>query len=277
VVVDDGSLDDTPRVVKRCADLPIRYFRLNHAGKAAAKNLALFASIGKIVLFFDDDDVAGRDMLQEHLDAHAGHTEDSVAILGYTTWSAALEETPVMNYITSVGKNLFSYGSFHERETLGFTHFWEGRLSCKRSFLATRGIHNQDLEYLVDIELGYRLSRQGLAIVYHPRAISYMNRPLSFREFCRRCEAKGRALHQLWRLHGDDYRIREYCAPNTHQDVCAEFESNAERLVSRVRKLEGQSRDRQAPEVLRELHELYHSAFAGSLSRGFIAAQRLAE
>ena len=276
IVVDDGSVDDTPVTVKRHSDLPIRYFRLNHAGKAAAKNLALFASMGKIVLFFDDDDVAGRDLLQEHLTAHAKHTEESVAILGYTTWSDALEKTPVMNYITSVGKNLFSYGSFNETETLGFTYFWEGRLSCKRSFLATRAIHNQDLEYLVDIELGYRLSRNGLAIVYHPRAISYMNRPLSFREFCERCEAKGRALQQLWQLHGTDSRIREYCAPSTHQSVCAEFESNSEAAASRVRKLEHQWRELRSSKVLRELHDLYRAAFAGFLSKGFIAAKRSA-
>src|ERR1700693_5007611 len=61
VVVDDGSSDETPEVCQAAAArLPLRYFRIAHAGAPAARNLGLFASLAPIVFFFNDDELATR-------------------------------------------------------------------------------------------------------------------------------------------------------------------------------------------------------------------------
>ena len=87
--------------------------------------------------------------------------------------------------------------------------FWEGRVSSKRSLHLRHGLHDQRLEYSIDVELAWRLRHHGLEVVYHPAARSVMSRPIDFDEFCRRYEAKGRAQAAIASLH-DDPAIREY-------------------------------------------------------------------
>src|SRR5204863_3808097 len=61
-----------------------------------------------------------------------------------------------------------------------------------------------------DIELGYRLSRFRLRVVFHRSAISYMTRAPTLKEFCDRCERQGEALFLFSRLH-DDPIVQKYC------------------------------------------------------------------
>jgi glycosyltransferase involved in cell wall biosynthesis len=57
VVIDDGSSDDTPRVVRPyLADPRVRYFRSDRLGQSRAKNLGARFSRGPLVAFLDADD-----------------------------------------------------------------------------------------------------------------------------------------------------------------------------------------------------------------------------
>jgi len=58
IVVDDGSSDDTPDVLRACyADEPrLRVLQSAHRGPSAARNLGFAASRGDIVCFLDSDD-----------------------------------------------------------------------------------------------------------------------------------------------------------------------------------------------------------------------------
>src|SRR5262249_36383427 len=58
VVVDDGSTDSSiaPLVAEFAHDLQLTGVRIEHAGRSAAKNLAVLLARAPIVLFFDDDD-----------------------------------------------------------------------------------------------------------------------------------------------------------------------------------------------------------------------------
>ena len=93
VVVDDGTPGPKTEAVLRefSAQLPLTWVRIEHAGRAAAKNLAVMLARGDLVLFFDDDDVPAVDMLDAHLEAHERHPDEHTAILGHTDWSPELE------------------------------------------------------------------------------------------------------------------------------------------------------------------------------------------
>ena len=56
IVVDDGSTDDTPRVV---AELPcdVRYFKQGNGGAAAARNRGIRDTTGELIAFLDVDDL----------------------------------------------------------------------------------------------------------------------------------------------------------------------------------------------------------------------------
>ena len=74
IVIDDGSSDHTPEVMRRYLS-GIRYFRTENRGKAAALNFAIPLAQGSHIWIFDDDDVALPDALQAHvdfLDTHPG-------------------------------------------------------------------------------------------------------------------------------------------------------------------------------------------------------------
>ena len=211
VVVDDGSSGpETQRVLADFATrLPLTWARIDHSGRSAAKNLALLLARGDLVLFFDDDDRPAPDLLEEHVRAHARHPGMATAILGHTGWDPRLEVSPLMHYLTDVDRLLFAYGNFEAGELIDWQGFWEGRVSSKRALHVRHGLHDQRLEYSIDVELAWRLRHHGLEVVYHPAARSVMSRPIDFEEFCRRYEAKGRAQAAIASLH-DDPAIREY-------------------------------------------------------------------
>ena len=57
VVIDDGSTDDTPEVVKPfLADRRVRYHRTDGLGQSRAKNLGILQARGPLIAFLDGDD-----------------------------------------------------------------------------------------------------------------------------------------------------------------------------------------------------------------------------
>jgi glycosyltransferase involved in cell wall biosynthesis len=272
VVVDDGSRGpETAAVLERFATrLPLRWARIEHAGRSAAKNLALLVARGDVVLFFDDDDVPAPDLLAEHLRAHELHPGEATAILGHTDWAAELTVTPLMHYLTEVDKMLFSYGNLVEGERCDWRCFWEGRISTKRALHLRHGLHDQRLEYSIDIEMGWRLQRQGLEVIYHPAARSFMARPIDFDGFCRRHEAKGRAQAAIASLHADA-EIVDYLQLEGAAERWEEARSGLARLVERIREQEAELAAGQGAEgELNALHRDYRAAFLAYNAKGIV-------
>jgi GT2 family glycosyltransferase len=274
VVVDDGSSDWTERVCKRLAeDLQLRYFRIENSGISAAKNLGLFASQAPLVLWFDDDDLADPGLLQAHIDAHEAHPEENVAVLGYTTWAPELEVTPLMEYVTEIGRQLFSYPEIEDGQMLDYTYFWGGRSSCKRSFLTQFGSFDQYMPGQEDMELGYRLARQGLKVFYTRAARSFMVRPVGFDDFAQRWRTIGRALWHFAQRHPEPAAER-YCRVADSLEKWPRLEPQFDQKVERAHALE--QRNAEAGELdedeLTELRELYGWTFEASRARGIADA-----
>jgi len=123
VVVDDGSKDATSEVCRDFASpIQLKYLHIENSGISAAKNTGILASRGRILLLFDDD-IADRRLLEEHLKAHKQYPQESVAILGYTTWAPPLSVTPLMRYVTDIGRFLFAYGDLKDGQMLDFYLF----------------------------------------------------------------------------------------------------------------------------------------------------------
>jgi glycosyltransferase involved in cell wall biosynthesis len=274
IVVDDGSADDTGDVCRALmVDLPLRYFRIEHSGISAAKNLGIFIARAPIIFFFDDDDVAGPQLLVEHLAAHARHAEESMAVLGYTTWVAGLAVTPLMHFVMNIGQQLFAYRDLTDGTMLDFGYFWGGRSSCKRSLLAQHGLFNRRFQGIVeDTELEYRLSKFGLRVVYNRQAVSYMNRPIDLDTFCDRVERKGRALYRFSQLH-PDAAVQEYCRSQGALADWQRYKWKYQAQLRRARTIEALLADAPAPlergDLLEELWELYQSSFEALTVKGF--------
>ncbi len=79
VVVDDGSLDETPERLAAAEDERIRVLRHEQSrGVAAARNHGIAEARGEWVAFLDDDDLWAPDKLRQQLDAAAASNADFV-------------------------------------------------------------------------------------------------------------------------------------------------------------------------------------------------------
>jgi hypothetical protein len=73
IVVDDGSTDRTPRILREIHDSRLRILRLSHGGSPAALNAGVAAAAGRYVAFLDGDDLWRPGKLDRHvswLDKH---------------------------------------------------------------------------------------------------------------------------------------------------------------------------------------------------------------
>ena len=72
IVVDDGSTDDTPEVLKQ---YPVIYLRTSGIGMANARNTGLKAAKGDFVTLLDDDDIWLPNNIAAHIDLFEQHPE----------------------------------------------------------------------------------------------------------------------------------------------------------------------------------------------------------
>jgi glycosyltransferase involved in cell wall biosynthesis len=81
IVVDDGSTDDTPKLMEKYPQ--VKYKIIEHGGQAAARNSGLKLSSGKYITSLDSDDVWNEDFLSSCVEAIERHNLDFV----FTNWS----------------------------------------------------------------------------------------------------------------------------------------------------------------------------------------------
>ncbi len=190
LVVDDGSTDDTQSVVaefQRAAPFQIRYLRQPNRGPAAARNVGLSAARTRIVLYTDDDIVPHPDLVLHHVEWHRQNTEPNIAILGFVTWSPEVHPTPFMRWYGEAGA-LFGYRQFQRKREIDYRFFYTCNLSLKREFLQTFGSFDENFKMAAyeDIELGFRLNKVGMRILYNPRAVGYHYQFFTFADACRK-------------------------------------------------------------------------------------------
>jgi glycosyltransferase involved in cell wall biosynthesis len=281
VVINDGSTDDTEDIVRSFKDkLPLRYLFQKNAGLAAAKNHGLFASRGDFVLFLDDDDMATETLFEEHVKTHREYPSEQYAMLGYTRLSPEIVSKPLMHFVVEVGCFLFSYPILKPGEILDYTFFWGGRSSCKRSFLLEYGVFNPVFRFgCEDIELGYRLAKQGLRVIYNEHAVSVMVRDIDFAGFCRRLERQGNSNYVFSRLHPVP-EIVHWTETGDADSIWQKVEGQYEKIIQSAGHLDEIANLKLAngfeldDTTLGLLHRGYRAAFKACKVKGIIEKKR---
>ena len=72
IVVDDGSSDDTPKILKRYKD-SIKIITIKNSGVSTARNVGIKASSYEWICFLDSDDIWHEDKLKMQLNFHKLH------------------------------------------------------------------------------------------------------------------------------------------------------------------------------------------------------------
>jgi glycosyltransferase involved in cell wall biosynthesis len=211
VVVDDGSIDETPRLlaqgVKRFP-FPLIALRQDNRKQGAARNLGARQAAGDCLLFLGDDTTPAPDFLAQHFLARSrrgeGWPADLLGVIGYTAWSESLRVTRFMQFIGEQGWQ-FGFSLIKDPADVPFNFFYTSNVSLSRRLFLDAGGFDEDFrEYgWEDIELSIRLRRRGMRLAYEPRAVAFHHHPTSLRSFAVRQRRVGSSAWVFYRKHPD--------------------------------------------------------------------------
>jgi len=277
-----GSQQTTPDICRMFSSrLALKYLSLTRSGISAAKNLGIYAANGRVLLLLNEDEIADPDRLREHLEGHEKNSEETVAVLGDAPWAQSFPVTEIMKYVSEIEDLRFIPVSSREEQQFHFNYLRWGRSSCKRSFMVRHGGFKQQLELgLEDIELGYRLSKFGLQVIFNPKAVSYKNRPVFYDELCRLSEKQGTLQFLMRRLHRDSV-IQRYCQVDDAKEKWPDIKQDLEEKLRRVHEIDAlltSSLERTWEDLLlRELKALYGWTLDAFTMKGIVEAMRCQE
>jgi glycosyltransferase involved in cell wall biosynthesis len=200
IVINDGSSDETQRVIGARKDVVFRTQKNSGPGKA--RNLGVTVARGRFVIFIGDDTVPEANFLAEHARIHRqSHDDALLACLGYTGWPRGERVTAFMDYINDYGLQ-FGYKLIRDGDIVPFNFFYTSNISIDRKLLAD---HPFDTTFPAaaweDIELAFRLEQLGLKIRYNAGAVTRHYHPMTIDSFARRQYTVGKSGAIFYRKH----------------------------------------------------------------------------
>jgi len=197
LVLDDCSLMNLkPEISKLKTKYRLKFFRMKeHAGQGMAKNKGIKLARGEYLLFIGDDMIPNKDLLKEHMELHEKNR--GIAVLGRIFWANELRNE-FMNYIEKIQ---FHYDNINNKNDVKL-HFYTSNISLEKKWFKDEEYSGKFKNYgFEDLELGYRLEKKGLRVVYNPRAIAYHHHSYTFEQFCERMRKVGKSAVIFTRLH----------------------------------------------------------------------------
>jgi GT2 family glycosyltransferase len=182
IVVSDGSTDDTDRYLRSSEPpLPVHAISQENQGPAAARNRGVEAATGDLILFIDDDVVAGPHLVESHLQAHERLGPD-VVVLGPMLSPPDFKMSPWVEW-----EQAMLYKQYDAMSTALWMptarQFYTGNASLLRRHLVDAGGFDPRFRRAEDVELCYRRARRGLTFFYEPGATSYHYAQRSYRSW----------------------------------------------------------------------------------------------
>lgn len=199
VVVNDGSRDATAQVLAEYeAPFLLRVEEQPNSGQPTALNRGIAAASGAYCLFVDDDVVADRALVAEHL--RAQRDEGGVLGLGALRLRLVGGGGGLAQYFADWWEA--HYRRFDEgARAPDFWACYSGNLSVPTATLRASGGFDESLSRSFDVELSYRLVSGGLRIVYLPRAVGEQRYGKGFRGIVTDFDRAGAAAVALHRRH----------------------------------------------------------------------------
>jgi GT2 family glycosyltransferase len=203
VVCDDGSSDGTEEFAKSLAlPVPFSYLREELPGGASrARIRGLERARGRLVLFVNDDTIPFPDTVARHLAAHAALAPSEVAVLGTFEQPEEHLNNALMRLLEH-SNYVFGYAGFAPGQTLDGAHFYTCNTSVARAaVLAVGGFDPAFRMFAEDTDLGLRLERAGVPLVYRPECRALHHHFLSFDALRRRQRVVAQAHVRLLAKH----------------------------------------------------------------------------
>ena len=172
IVVNDGSKDKTDEIALSYGD-KIRYFKKENGGVSTALNLGINEMKGEYFCWLSHDDVYEENKVESHINLLNEENKDCVFMCG----SYFIDEN---SQALSRKEKKFAQGFLTYREVL--SEIFKGKMlgGCalfipKRHFDRV-GLFNEQIRYMQDSEMWYRLLTQGVNFIVHSSDVCVKSR-----------------------------------------------------------------------------------------------------
>ncbi|MDD5677975.1 MAG: exopolysaccharide biosynthesis polyprenyl glycosylphosphotransferase [Kiritimatiellae bacterium] len=194
IVVDDGSTDTTPEVVRQYAARSgspiIRYFRQTNQGPASARNHGAREAEGQILVFTDADCEPATNWLQEMC---RPFSDTSTEITGVKGVYRTRQESVVARFA-----QMEFEGRYRKMRKLKYVDFIDTYSAAfKKTVFASLGGFDTSFPEAnnEDVDFSYRLASKGYKLVFNPAAAVYHRHPATIFKYLK--QKFGRAF---WRM-----------------------------------------------------------------------------
>lgn len=188
VVVNDGGNSAAKEVARKFG---ARFLEQPSSGAAAARNRGMDNARGKWLLFLGDDTIPTATTVEEHLSVH--RERPGIAVVGQIDWHPSLLPSAFLEFLLR-GGGQFSFHKIADREDAGYRFFYASNLSLEKRWLEEERFDTAFPDAAFeDIELGYRLCRKGLRVVFRPEARVLHYHPYDLPSYLERMRRVGRS------------------------------------------------------------------------------------
>jgi len=210
VIADSRSSDATADYVRGICQREqerVRYIPGAYGGRGAARNAGIEAARAPVVLFTDADILASPTLLERHAMGHRQNAGKRIAIVGCELQVRSLDDYRLQRDNPAIRRPLHPAA----RRRLGWLYFLTGNASVRRDDLLRVGSFDELFTGYghEDLELGYRLQKDGVEILYDPEAVNYHWHPVGFTEQIGRMELAGVSTVRFYRKHRD-MKVKAY-------------------------------------------------------------------
>ena len=184
MVVDDGSKDDTPAILKQFADRIILITNSSPLGPSRSRNAAARLALGEYIAFTDADCIVDKFWLKELL---TGFSASGVVSSGGSQGIPQDESgfgRRVSKFMRKTGF-IVDYMRIDKGRILKVGHNPSCNVMYKKDIFLGEGGFCEGLWPGEDVEIDYRLRKKGHTLVFNPKALVYHYRPDNLKKFSR--------------------------------------------------------------------------------------------
>ncbi len=198
IAVDDASKDNSADILRSYGDKLIVIKNDRPLGGPKCRNIAAKKAKGKIILFTDVDCIADENLLKNHMMSHSIH--ESSAVIGNINWEKDGSKSLFLEFIEQ--SEFWVRQTAHDisdPENVSYLYTYGANMSLPKKVFFSIGMADERIfpGYYSDTELGYRLNKNGIKIVYNKDAKVFHSSDLNISDFSKRMIAVGKASVKL--------------------------------------------------------------------------------
>lgn len=197
IVIDDFSpVNPEQEISQLQTKYKLRFLRESkNIGQGRIRNIGIKLARGKYLFFLGDDTVPKDIFIEEHMNLHKKYA--GIAVLGQILWAPELRN----EFMDFIEKIQFHYHTIKDKNNVKL-HFYTSNISLEKKWFKNEEYSDKFKKYgLEDLEIGYRLEKRGLRVIYNPQALVYHYHTYNFEQFCVRMRSVGISAVIFTKLH----------------------------------------------------------------------------